>query len=881
MRMLGDAKTMPTNSEFLTALFGQNAPWVHVTDFSFDPNDIPEDQHLRAWSGGYFSRRPMGELTNQYFTISNFYADENGKARRRKALFWQTPVIVLDDVKEKLNMEEVSKLPRPTWILETSPGSEQWGYLLTTPCNDRAKVENLLDGLVANGLAPEGRDPGMKGVTRYVRLPDGINNKANKLVNGQPFKCRLSLWEPFNTVTMEQLAEPFAVDLDALRRDQRVDGAAEVSDHPLVNIPDIIHIKETRSAGRFDICCPWVDEHTGGVDNGTGIFTNDDGSIGFKCHHGACQERNGGDLLRYIEREVPGFGNTLRAWQSTRAFAAVLGVTAAATPMQVPTPPVVAAAPVDFMTTPSVVAPTAPPVIGAAERAPELAVVALDNLRREIPGSIEQRDMASAFLKAVDQMREIDRVHYHQQLRDVMRWNQKEFTVVINALRAEWYEQEHNDDNFFDDLVYVGELDEFFDRRKRIFYKPAAMQNNFAHLDSEARRLALEGKVVKVDKIDYSPRREPVFSRSGITYANSWQDFDEPQGVPGEVSRWLQHWDTVGWGAYRKHMLQWMAWTILYPETKINHMLLLGGAEGVGKDFLLYPLAKAMEGHYANVPGDALTGRFGEFLLSTKYVHINEVTLADHREAALVAERIKPLTAAPPETLYVDRKGVKPLYITNIVNCTMGTNSTLPFRTQGLSRRIYGVWSDLQVRDLNGETLPEWRTYWVDRWNWMQAGGAEACVHYLRNCVDLSDFNPGVAPPMTQFVRDINESSKPLLQQTIEAMMRTHFGCFRSDIVDANDVAKSVKTVEQFAPDISYVETRHVTPVRVMSTMASITSLKKRDIHTPRGVKKYWITCDYDRYITLTDENFVIEYERQIRQSNGAVGLSSITGGVR
>ena len=99
---------------------------------------------------------------------------------------------------------------------------------------------------------------------------------------------------------------------------------------------------------------------------------------------------------------------------------------------------------------------------------------------------------------------------------------------------------------------------------------------------------------------------------------------------------------------------------------------------------------------------------------------------------------------------------------------------------------------------------------------------------------------------MTQFVRDINESSKPLLQQTIEAMMRTHFGCFRSDIVDANDVAKSVKTVEQFAPDISYVETRHVTPVRVMSTMASITSLKKRDIHTPRGVKKYWITCDYD-----------------------------------
>ena len=259
---------IPTNDEFLNALFGDDAPWVHVTDFTYDPSNIPEGRNLTAWMGDFYSRYSLKPNTNQYFTISNFYTDDQGKARRRKALFRHTPVIVLDDVKEKLSMDEVSKLPQPSWVLETSPGSEQWGYILDKPCTDRSMVENLLDGLVANGLAPQGKDPGMKGVTRYVRLPEGINNKASKLVNGQPFKCRITHWEPFNRVTIEELAKPFHVNLHAARREARVDGAADVSDHPILELHDIIHIKDVRSDGRFDITCPWVDEHTGADDSG-------------------------------------------------------------------------------------------------------------------------------------------------------------------------------------------------------------------------------------------------------------------------------------------------------------------------------------------------------------------------------------------------------------------------------------------------------------------------------------------------------------------------------------------------------------------------------------------------------------------------------------
>ena len=285
-----------SNNEFLTAIFGEDLPWCHVTDFNYDPDAIPEGKHLFAWKGDYFSRYTMNENSNQYFTISTFYADEHGTARRRKALYRQTHCVVLDDVKEKLSETAANKLPSPSWIMETSKGSEQWGYILKTPETKASRIDNLNDGLIASELAPDGKDPGQRGVTRYVRLPEGYNTKAKRFIDGKPFKCVMTHWQPEQRVTLEQLAEPFAVNLEHVRREARVDGASDVSDHPLINIPDIVHIKNVRSDGRFDITCPWTDEHTGNVDNGAAVFTNEDFSIGFKCHHGACQHRTGKDL---------------------------------------------------------------------------------------------------------------------------------------------------------------------------------------------------------------------------------------------------------------------------------------------------------------------------------------------------------------------------------------------------------------------------------------------------------------------------------------------------------------------------------------------------------------------------------------------------------
>lgn len=312
-----------SNQQFLQAIFGEKYPLAHVTSFTQDPTNLAPGEGGRCWAGGYFKETPVIPDSNQYFVVSLFSPDEHGRANRRRANFAGCYVIALDDVREKLPIEQVTRLPPPSIVLRSSRHSEQWLYLLTEPGTEANQIDNLHDGLIANGLAPDRKDPGHRGVTRYLRLPEGVNTKAKRIAEngGTPPACEVSEWHPERRYTLKQLAAPFGVDIDAPRADKRVDGAAVISDHPLLHT-GIIRIKKVISDGRFDITCPWIDEHTGEADNGAAIFTNADGSIGFRCHHGSCDGRTGADLLKHIELYAPGFNERLNQWQVLRAFGA-------------------------------------------------------------------------------------------------------------------------------------------------------------------------------------------------------------------------------------------------------------------------------------------------------------------------------------------------------------------------------------------------------------------------------------------------------------------------------------------------------------------------------------------------------------------------------
>jgi len=303
------------NKKFLQTIFGDNWKTSHCTSFTGDPTSIPQSKRGLCWGGGKIGDEilPPG---NQYFTISLFSG-----GRRRKGEFVSTHVIVADDVREKLPLEQVGKLPPPTYRLLTSENSEQWGWVIH-PCKDREKVEMLLDGLVRQGLSPSGIDPGMRGVTRYVRLPDGTNSKSNRLINNEPFDCKLLELDETEAriYTVDELALPFDIDLSSSAKPPLSGFQSELTAmvHPIL---EELTVLSSDGKGTHHVVCPWIDEHSDPKDtSGAAVFIlsgglNAESRMGFKCHHGHCVDRNGGHLVEKIEDTQPDWSARLDVWK--------------------------------------------------------------------------------------------------------------------------------------------------------------------------------------------------------------------------------------------------------------------------------------------------------------------------------------------------------------------------------------------------------------------------------------------------------------------------------------------------------------------------------------------------------------------------------------
>lgn len=336
-----------SNEDFLRALFGDEWENAHVTAFHGDPNDGGEtkSQQDRArwrWIGNHAGRilRSFRPGENQYYVVSLFhedYADRAaGRATRRKAMFKSMALVVVDDVTQedlgdgkKVSASTVlAKWGEPSFRLMTSPGNEQWGYLFDEPLTDRLLAETLVHEMIARGLTADGKDPGMSGVTRYVRLPGGTNRKAKYGAEG--FRSRLNTWNPERRFPPRELATRWGFDLDAVAETMRTpertqapsreppgewrmewanllndsdhehaarfraedmawDGAhGSAEEDPLVlGLAMLRLIKERRGPGQFEITCPFLHEHTKHADTGTARMPNG----GIACHHGHCVGR--------------------------------------------------------------------------------------------------------------------------------------------------------------------------------------------------------------------------------------------------------------------------------------------------------------------------------------------------------------------------------------------------------------------------------------------------------------------------------------------------------------------------------------------------------------------------------------------------------------
>jgi hypothetical protein len=186
----------------------------------------------------------------------------------------------------------------------------------------------------------------------------------------------------------------------------------------------------------------------------------------------------------------------------------------------------------------------------------------------------------------------------------------------------------------------------------------------------------------------------------------------------------------------------WFAHRVQRPGQKVNHALVLGGAQGIGKDTILEPLKLGVGAWNCHEISPAqMLGRFNGWAKSV-IVRVSEARDLGDTDRFAFYDHSKAYIAAPPDVIRVDEKNLREHYVVNVMGVIITTNH----KTDGIylpddDRRHFVAWSDCQK-----ETFAE--DYWRRLWAWYDGGGQANVVSYLRG-LDIADFDPKAPPPKT------------------------------------------------------------------------------------------------------------------------------------
>jgi hypothetical protein len=240
--------------------------------------------------------------------------------------------------------------------------------------------------------------------------------------------------------------------------------------------------------------------------------------------------------------------------------------------------------------------------------------------------------------------------------------------------------------------------------------------------------------------------------RAGCTVFNLYRAPQIDSGDANEAYVWLNHVQKV-FPNDVDHIVRWLAHRVQYPEDKINHALVLGGPQGIGKDTLLEPVKHAIgPWNFLEVSPQHMLGRFNGFLKSV-ILRVNEARDLGDINRFQFYDHLKAYTAAPPDVLRVDEKNLREYSVPNCCGVIITTNH----KSDGIylpadDRRHYVAWSSLTKEDFQ-------QAYWNRIWRWYVDGGYRHVATYLSE-LDISAFDAKAPPPKTAAFWDIVDANR-------------------------------------------------------------------------------------------------------------------------
>lgn len=228
---------------------------------------------------------------------------------------------------------------------------------------------------------------------------------------------------------------------------------------------------------------------------------------------------------------------------------------------------------------------------------------------------------------------------------------------------------------------------------------------------------------------------------AGAAVFNLYRQPNPSSGDASKAAPWRAHLRRV-YPAECDHIERWLAHRVQCPGEKVNHALVLGGSQGIGKDTILEPVKQAVGAwNWQDVSPAQMLGRFNGWAKAV-VLRINEARDLGDVDRFAFYDHSKTYIAAPPDVIRVDEKNLREHYVANVCGVVITTNH----KTDGLylpadDRRHYVAWSDATREDFGQD-------YWTDLYAWYAAGGTQHVIAHLAS-LDLSDFNAKAPPTKT------------------------------------------------------------------------------------------------------------------------------------
>jgi RepB DNA-primase from phage plasmid len=291
------------------------------------------------WPVPYAPGKYINAAANCYVCISSSIKTPNprtGEMRywRGENSFGHGLALMVDDIgdgkgsKGGLTVASMAAQLEPTAVIETSPGNHQLFYFLEEPEPSMAKFKAFLTAFVTNVLKAGG-DNTIRDVSRYGRMPIGINNKRHSEDNSLkystldgrgkavPFQVRLVSADYSRRYSIERIASAFkfevilpikrVVDVDErelaadaywLRQAVKLMAGLGEGSGGMVN---------ENMSGKMRIMCPWGGEHTNGDPSGAyfrGPIPGADVDFVFGCAHDTCRKTNKRTWAAFVDQVV-------------------------------------------------------------------------------------------------------------------------------------------------------------------------------------------------------------------------------------------------------------------------------------------------------------------------------------------------------------------------------------------------------------------------------------------------------------------------------------------------------------------------------------------------------------------------------------------------